>query len=138
MPTTRVESIIAQEIVAEVQHHFVNKVLDTNVIREYINTQNVKFTEARMPVHLADSMVFQLLHMYYSYEVERLEFKYPDGWWEAFREEWFPKWWLSRWPIQYVRKVLKSELAFMELPVQGPKAKVFLRDISHHYGGRSG
>jgi len=133
MPTTRVEGAVAQEIVAEIQQHFVSMVLSRDMIAEYINTQNVQFTEARMAASMAENMVFQLLHMYYGYEVDRLEFKYPDGWWEALRERWFPKWWLSRWPIQYVRKVLKSELAFMELPIRDHKTKVFLRDISSHY-----
>lgn len=133
MPTTRVESVVAQEIVAEIQHHFVNQVLSSDTIREYINTQNVRFTEARMPVNMADAMVYQLLHMYYSYEVDRLEFKYPENWWEALKERWYFDWMLSRWPVRYVRKVLKSELAFMELPIRGHKAKVFLRDISHMY-----
>ncbi len=133
MPTTRVEGIVGQEIVAEIQQHFISMVLGDDMIKEYINTSNLKFTEARIAPQMARNMVFQLLHMYYGYEVERLEFKYPENWWEAFKERWFFDWMLSRWPVRYIRKVLKSELAFMELPVQSHRAKVFLRDISHHY-----
>ena len=27
--------------------------------------------------------------------------RWPADWWQAFRERWFPAWWLSRWPVQY-------------------------------------
>lgn len=29
--------------------------------------------------------------------------RWPRNWWQAFREEWFPSWWLRRWPVQYER-----------------------------------
>ncbi len=28
--------------------------------------------------------------------------RYADGWWQAFRERWFPAWALARWPVEYV------------------------------------
>lgn len=28
---------------------------------------------------------------------------YPCDWWQAFRERWFPQWWLRRWPVKYER-----------------------------------
>ncbi len=27
--------------------------------------------------------------------------RWPSDWWQAFRERWFPAWWLRRWPVQY-------------------------------------
>ena len=27
--------------------------------------------------------------------------RYPRDWWQAFRERWFPQWWLRRWPVDY-------------------------------------
>jgi len=29
--------------------------------------------------------------------------EYPDGWWEAFRARWFPKWWLKTHPVKHVK-----------------------------------
>ena len=29
------------------------------------------------------------------------EGKWPVNWWQAFRERWFPEFWLSRYPVQY-------------------------------------
>lgn len=37
--------------------------------------------------------------------------KYPRDWWQAFRERWFPQWWLNRHPVMYreiyINKVVK-------------------------------
>jgi hypothetical protein len=32
-----------------------------------------------------------------------IEEKWPQDWWQAFRERWFPAWWLNRWPVKYKR-----------------------------------
>lgn len=33
------------------------------------------------------------------------EFRCPADWWEAFKDRWFPKWALKRWPVEWeVRK----------------------------------
>jgi hypothetical protein len=29
------------------------------------------------------------------------EIKYPLDWWQAFKERWFPKLFLRRWPVKY-------------------------------------
>ncbi len=34
-------------------------------------------------------------------ETIEIHLKYPDDWWQAFRERWFPDWWLRRWPVVY-------------------------------------
>lgn len=31
-----------------------------------------------------------------------LHVRYPADWWQAFRERWFPGWWLKRHPVRYV------------------------------------
>ena len=30
-----------------------------------------------------------------------VEVKYPLDWWQSFKERWFPKWVLRRWPVRY-------------------------------------
>lgn len=27
--------------------------------------------------------------------------RWPKDWWQAFRDRWFPKWWLKRHPVEY-------------------------------------
>ncbi len=36
-----------------------------------------------------------------SESVQRTEIKYPRDWWQAFKERWFPKWLLEKYPVDY-------------------------------------
>ena len=45
-------------------------------------------------------------------QLQRQEVRYPDGWWEALKERWFPRWALSRWPVIYVVRVFDSRRVF--------------------------
>lgn len=38
-----------------------------------------------------------------------LEAEWPEDWWEAFRERWFPAWWLKRWPVKCHRIALHTK-----------------------------
>ena len=31
-----------------------------------------------------------------------IEEKWPSDWWQAFKDRWFPKWALRRWPVHYL------------------------------------
>lgn len=44
------------------------------------------------------------------------EIKYPKDWKEAFKERWFPKWLLKRYPVKYYRYNFK--LIYPDLPIQ--------------------
>lgn len=33
-------------------------------------------------------------------ELARVSVSYPDGWWQAFRQRWLPRWWLARYPVR--------------------------------------
>jgi hypothetical protein len=36
--------------------------------------------------------------------------KWPEDWWQAFRERWFPKWWLRRHPVRYKEVSVHQEI----------------------------
>jgi len=36
-----------------------------------------------------------------SQKLDHIDIKYPANWWEAFKERWFPKWLLRKFPIIY-------------------------------------
>lgn len=33
-----------------------------------------------------------------------IDIRYPEDWWQAFRDRWFPRWYLSRRPSRFVHK----------------------------------
>ncbi len=35
---------------------------------------------------------------------------WPRDWWQAFRERWFPAWWLNYWPVRYERVWIDRQL----------------------------
>lgn len=43
-----------------------------------------------------------------------MEIKYPQDWWQSFKERWFPDWALSRWPVRYKVHEIKAEALFPE------------------------
>ncbi len=42
-------------------------------------------------------------------ESPELEERWPADWWQAFRERWFPAWWLRRWPVRYKSVSIKEK-----------------------------
>lgn len=56
--------------------------------------------------------------------------QYPEDWWQAFKERWFPEWAKRRWPVQY-REVRYEKFAAMcpHVHVADPKSHLrFLYD----------
>ena len=40
--------------------------------------------------------------------------EYPEDWWQAFKDRWFPDWALRRWPVRYKEHRIKAEALFPE------------------------
>ena len=38
---------------------------------------------------------------------------YPETWWDAFKERWYPKWMLRRWPAEHVERALTLKQVHM-------------------------
>ena len=51
----------------------------------------------------------------------------PVNWWEAFRERWFPNWWIKRHPIVY--DVFTAEAFFPDLAF--PKGQHYIHVFKH-------
>jgi hypothetical protein len=49
---------------------------------------------------LSDSILIECVTRAPSAEL--VEFKHPDGWWQAFKSRWFPRWMKRRWPVQMI------------------------------------
>jgi hypothetical protein len=49
-----------------------------------------------------------------SKSAKHIEVKYPCDWKEAFKERWFPKWLLNRYPVKYKEIVLDVKAIYPE------------------------
>jgi hypothetical protein len=47
--------------------------------------------------YLMTLSIFRLAH---ELTIDLPYFRYPDGWWQALKERWLPRWLLSRWPVR--------------------------------------
>ena len=75
-----------------------------------IDTREMDATRSRAKMESAfdiaeNSMLLQLTTYMHGMADERVQIdkKWPKTWWDAFKERWFPKWILSRWPVEYDR-----------------------------------
>lgn len=48
--------------------------------------------------------------------------RWPRNWWQAFKERWFPDWWIRRWPVQYSTAVVNgwNVCPHLNVKAQGP------------------
>lgn len=65
-------------------------------------------------------------------ETINIERRYPADWWQAFRERWFPAFWLRRWPVQYVEISIhqprfKAVCPHLRVNQQGPHIEFLMR-----------
>lgn len=49
----------------------------------------------------AHRMICTLTYDVYGEKREPRRVQWPATWWDAFKQRWFPKWWLRRWPVRY-------------------------------------
>lgn len=54
---------------------------------------------------LAVELHYTILRGNLEWKEDARYYEHPDGWWQAFRARWFPKWWLNRYPVR-THKVL--------------------------------
>ena len=67
-------------------------------------------------------IMLQVRYELLGHEMERIEVRYPEDWWQALKERWFPKWALRRWPVkeEVVQLVARELYPKVKLPDKGP------------------
>ena len=48
--------------------------------------------------------IFQLNSFVLGEIIDDVYCRYPENWWQAFRERFFPAWWLKKYPVRYVER----------------------------------
>lgn len=80
--------------------------------------------------HSMESAVLQITTMVAGERVK--EIAYPLDWWQAFKERWFPKIILKRWPVRYHR--WKVDFLYPELEVRGGHPEIAIYDSQRSKG----
>ena len=50
---------------------------------------------------MTDNIVMRVRGFIWAEELDAVDIKYPRDWWQAFKERWFPRWLLERYPVDY-------------------------------------
>ena len=50
--------------------------------------------------------------------------KYPQDWQEAFKERWFPKWLLKKYPVKYTKEKVSAKIFYPEIKIPATKSYV--------------
>ncbi len=62
----------------------------------------------------------------------KIQRRWPKTWRDAFKERWFPAWWLRRWPVEYDKINIDRVVSWSVCPhIEGPKGRshvFWLRD----------
>ena len=71
-----------------------------------------------------DQMVYQLSMMVAAWREQRI-LRVPANWWEHFKQRWFPKWALKRWPVLTIAYDAIDYLPRVPIPHPGMGAVEF-------------
>lgn len=59
-----------------------------------------------------------------------LSVKYPENWWQAFKEQYFPKWALQKWPVKYTIKTFRAVEFHPEIYLEkGKRPEILLQKM---------
>lgn len=64
---------------------------------------------------LGESLAVRIKDYILAQTLEEHKARYPSDWWQAFRERWFPRWALRRWPVRHTTVELKAQALYPSL-----------------------
>lgn len=66
-------------------------------------------------------MIQEIRGHFWAENPRSISFSFPADWIEAFKNRWFPKWALKKWPVKMTIKTLKGQLFYPCLPQTTPQ-----------------
>lgn len=63
---------------------------------------------------IANEMVVRLRSFIWSSKIDAVRIKYPEDWWQAFKERWFPGWLKVKYPVGYKQHVIDFYATYPE------------------------
>jgi len=73
-----------------------------------------------------------LIGYLYGSQPKKYTVKYPVSWWEHFKERWFYKWMLKRWPVDYREHEFSIKRLYPDLHNEIPRLRDVLNDKKRH------
>ena len=67
--------------------------------------------------NMMQGFAYQLRYEVLGQELDERIVSYPADWWQAFRDRWFPAWWLRRWPIRHREVRMRLLGLYPQIPI---------------------
>jgi hypothetical protein len=94
-------------------------------IQQYFpREQGVVFAEWRNDL---DAMAVKLQRTVWCEQLTDESVLWPTTWWDAFKERWFPRWWLRRWPANYSHADFTVYRAYPDLSLPEHRHTLFIQ-----------
>lgn len=70
---------------------------------EQVALMNLRLDQSDHASFMADQLALRLSGYVHAMHEEPIRIEYPRDWWQAFRQRWFPAWWLNKYPVQMTK-----------------------------------
>ena len=68
--------------------------------KEMLREENSRLEVQDMGDHVLAQIVFTVYGQKHGEETVSFHSRYPSDWWQHFKQRWFPRWALRRWPVR--------------------------------------
>lgn len=126
-----------REIIKQITLNAPTTVMKRNVISADFFRQYPELRPDIIVDQIANQIVVELSTILQGETLEKVEFKYPEDWFQAVKERFFPKWLLKRYPVKYITKCLEARAVYPRLSLKNQEHKLlFLEDGKFLNGNR--
>jgi hypothetical protein len=82
----------------------------------------------------SDGIVLCIRQDTFGRALDKVEIKYPADWWQAFKQRWFPKWILKRYPVIETVQVIDIKALYPTIDIQEHKAILNVWESDYNTG----
>jgi hypothetical protein len=81
---------------------------------------------------MLDNIVIRIRQDILGKQLDRVEIRYPEDWWQAIKARWFPKWALNRWPVIETIKVVDVKALYPTINIPGHRPVINVWQEEHN------
>jgi len=108
----------------------VEQILDYRISANLLKFKGIDLKIKLELDYVADEISCKIINSVTSQSIEKVEIKYPKDWIQAFKERWFPKFLLNRYPIIYTKKTIDIRALYPRVILRG-KTEYHIKPIEY-------
>lgn len=121
-PTDLFFKVPFKEITLQKLHVTAEKVMSATLL-----ISRSSYTKTESEFHGA--LVYRLMSFVWADAPKQIKVSYPSTWWQHFKQRWFPKWVLKKWPVKLTIKIMEAQHYYPNLPQTCPENLAQIRMV---------